>query len=119
MESVAARTIYSRACQLSQSGVTPDFDRLLLEFDDLSMKNLLVDLDEQGRGKTFDAEGKLKPNAEPATRLKDLLDVLRRREQRRAVDQHAHSLRESKLGADEELAVLQQLIEKERARQGI
>ena len=29
----------------------PDFDRLILEFDDPSLKSLLVDLDEQGRAK--------------------------------------------------------------------
>ena len=33
------------------AGVLPDFDRLMLESDNPSLKSLLVDLDEQGRAK--------------------------------------------------------------------
>ena len=61
---------------MSRDGITPDFDRLLLEFDEPAIKNLLVDLDEQGRDKTLDETGNVKPAAEPAVRLRDLLDTL-------------------------------------------
>ena len=49
--SSALRQIYETGCRLLQVGVLPDFDRLILEFDDPSLKSLLVDLDEQGRAK--------------------------------------------------------------------
>lgn len=109
-ESSAAKIIFERCCELSHSGVTPDFDRLLLEFDEPAIKSLLVDLDEQGRSKTTN---------EPAARLRDLLDALDRRKRQQSSDHQARSLRERPMEADEELAVLQQLIEQERTRQGI
>jgi len=119
MESPAAKIIFTRCCLLSQAGVTPDFDRLLLEFDEQEIKSLLVDLDEQGRAKTYDDNGNMKPSAEPATRLRDLLATLRRSQQDRTLDNHARRLRDKNLGAEEELALLKQMIEQERTRQGI
>jgi DNA primase len=119
MASPVARLIFEKCCQLSQQGITPDFDRLLLEFDEQEVKTLLVDLDEQGRAKTFDEQGNTKPSAEPAARLRDLLATMGRREQQHQLDQQARRLREQELGADEELAVLKQMIEQERTRQGI
>ena len=68
LESPVAKIIYRRCCELSHSGVTPDFDRLLLEFDEPAIKSLLVDLDEHGRAKT---------GVEPAARLRDLLAAVR------------------------------------------
>ena len=43
------RQIYAKCCELSAAGITPDLDRLLLEFDDPGIKSLLVKLDEAGR----------------------------------------------------------------------
>ena len=51
LASSALRRIYETGCRLLDVGVLPDFDRLILEFDDPSLKSLLVDLDEQGRAK--------------------------------------------------------------------
>ncbi len=119
MESPIASRIFTRCCELSRDGITPDFDRLLLEFDEPAIKNLLVDLDEQGRAKTLDEKGNVKPTAEPSVRLRDLLDTLKRRGHQRAVDDHARKLRDTQLTSDEELAVLERLIEQERTRQGI
>jgi DNA primase len=119
LRSPLARAIFARCCQLSQEGITPDFDRLLLEFDEQEIKTLLVDLDEQGRAKTFDDDGNMKPSAEPAARLRDLLATVHRGEQQRKSDQQARRLREQDLGAEEELALLEQMIEQERTRQGI
>src|SRR4029077_1113420 len=101
---------FERCCELSRSGVTPDFDRLLLEFDDPATKSLLVDLDEQGRAKS---------STEPAARLHDLLASLRRRHQHQSLDHQTRILRERRLDADQELAALENLIEQERTRQGI
>jgi len=110
IESAQAKDIFTRCCELSQAGITPDFDRLMLEFDDPATKSLLVDLDEEGRAKSA---------AEPASRLRDLLDTLKRRQQQQIVDRQTNVLRERRLEADDELAVLEQLIEHERTRQGI
>ncbi len=68
MESPIASRIFTRCCELSRDGITPDFDRLLLEFDEPAIKNLLVDLDELGRAKTLDEKGNVKTSAEPAVR---------------------------------------------------
>ncbi|HZZ27206.1 MAG TPA: DNA primase [Pirellulales bacterium] len=119
LESPAAKIIFGRCCELSRAGITPDFDRLLLEFDSPQIKTLLVDLDEQGRAKTFDDEGNMKPSAEPAARLRDLLATLHRKQQEHALDAQTRRLRDKNLGAEEELALLEQLIEQERKRQSI
>jgi DNA primase len=110
IESAQVRDIFTHCCELSQAGITPDFDRLMLEFDDPATKSLLVDLDEEGRAKSA---------AEPASRLRDLLEALKRRRQQQDVDRQTNVLRERRLEADDELAVLEQLIEHERTRQGI
>ncbi len=110
LESSIARRIFTRCCELSCAGTTPEFSRLLLEFDEPVVKSLLVDLDEQGRSKT---------SAEPAAQLRDLLDVFRRQQHGKSLDEQAQGLRESQLGADDELSILNQLIDQERTRQGI
>jgi DNA primase len=110
MESTAARRIFSKCCELSHAGTTPDFGRLLLEFDDPAIKNLLVDLDERGR---------LKTAQDAAARLRDLLDVMSRRQQQSSLDRQAREMRERPVAAEDEIDVLNQLIEQERARQGI
>jgi hypothetical protein len=74
------------------------------------VKNLLVDLDEQGRAKT---------TVEPTARLRDLLDIFRRQQHGKSLDEQAQAIREQHLTVDDELAVLNQLIEQERTRQGI
>ena len=45
------RRIYETCCRLADAGVVPAFDRLMLEFDEPAMKNLLVELDESGQAK--------------------------------------------------------------------
>jgi hypothetical protein len=119
MESGLARAVFIRCCQLSHEGITPDFDRLLLEFDQQEIKNLLVDLDEQGRAKTFDEQGNIKPSAEPASRLHDLLSRIRSSQQARAIGEQAQRLDKEGTAADENTALLIQVIEQERKRRGI
>lgn len=119
MESPQARMIFTRCCQLSHAGITPDFDRLLLEFDQQEIKTLLVDLDEQGRAKTFDDQGNIKPSMEPAARLHDLLNRIRSSQQQRAIGEQAQRLDKEGTAADENTALLIQVIEQERKRRGI
>jgi DNA primase len=46
LTSPAARCIYETCCRLVDSGQPCDFNRLMIEFDDPGLKNLLVSLDE-------------------------------------------------------------------------
>ncbi len=102
--------IFGRCCELAAGGVTPDFERLMLDIDDWQLKSLLVDVDEQARAKnTPDAVG----------RLRELIAWHRRREQDQTSQAQARSLREEILSDDEALRVLQSVIEQERNRQGI
>ena len=74
LASEASRRIYSACCRLTAAGVTPDFHRLLLEFDDPQYKNLLVELDEQAHAKR---------SLDAAERLRELLDAFRHRDEDR------------------------------------
>jgi len=110
LSSEACRRIFATCCSLAESGTTPSFDRLLLEFDDLQYKNLLVELDE--RGQTKGAH-------DLAVRLHELLEGFRRRDNERHLRAQTRVLQGRTLGAAEELAALQDLIDQERRRQGI
>ena len=46
-----SRKIYDACCELADAGIDPSFERLMLEFDDPAVKNLLVDLDETSQSK--------------------------------------------------------------------
>jgi DNA primase len=66
----AARTIYATCCRLERHDETSDFDRLMLEFDDAEVKNLLVSLDESAASKA---------SADRERWLADLLETHRRK----------------------------------------
>ncbi len=110
LSSEASQRIYIACCRLAAAGVTPDFQRLLLEFDDPQYKNLLVEMDEQGHAKR---------SLDAASRLHELLEAFRRRDEDRAAHDQARAVEEKRLAVDEELEVLQQMIEQKRNRQGI
>jgi DNA primase len=105
-----AREIYSRALELSAAGVTPDFARLLLEFDDPEVKNLLVELDEQAR---------LKPSAEFDVRLQDVLNSFQHRVGAAEMQTHTARLKEEELPEDEALQLLIKIQQQAKNRQGI
>jgi hypothetical protein len=110
--SAALRRIYETGCRLLDAGVLPDFDRLILEFDDPSLKSLLVDLDEQGRAKGSRM-------AEPAELFRDLLKSFQRREVEKQQPGQRVALRERNLADDQEKDLLQRIVQQERSRQGI
>lgn len=104
------RTVLVKSSELAAGGVIPTFERLLLEIDDPLVKTLLVKLDDEGRAKgvgDFDQ------------RLNDVLARLRHRSQEPLWRAHTSALRERKLAAEDELAILHQLQQQERIRQGI
>jgi DNA primase len=112
LTSSALRRIYETGCRLVDAGVLPDFDRLILEFDDPSLKSLLVDLDEQGRAKGSRM-------AEPPQLLEELLNVLQRREVEKRRPGQLVALREKNLADDQEIDLLKKILQQERSRQGI
>ncbi len=73
--SKAARFIYETCRQLAKSGTPCDFDRLMIEFDDAGLKNLLVSLDESCATKeSTDRERWLADLLETYRRLEDESD---------------------------------------------
>ena len=91
------REIFLRACALAEAGVSPTFERLMLEFDDLEMKNLVGELD--------DNERRSVPRSDLQKDLRDLLKAFRE-----AVPQPRNEL---------DLDALRNLVEREKSRQGI
>ncbi len=112
LTSSALRRIYETGCRLLDVGVLPDFDRLILEFDDPSLKSLLVDLDEQGRAKGSRM-------AEPAELLKELFKAFQRREVEKQQPGQLVALRGQNLDNDQEIDLLRKIVQQEKSRQGI
>ena len=105
------RLVYARCCELAAAGITPDFDRLILEFDDERIKSLLVDVEEQARLKS--------PGSTAPGRLRDLLTWHRSKHEELTVQSQARALREEQLSDGDAMRVLQELIQQERNRRGI
>jgi DNA primase len=102
------REIFSRCGQLWARGILPDCHRLLLEIDDPVVKNLLIELDEQGgRKKT----------AEAPARLQDVLAGFERRQQEHQLRGPLAALKQRQLAEEDEQAVLLELERQQRARQ--
>jgi DNA primase len=106
------RRIYRTCCQLTDAGVLPAFDRLMLEFDDAETKNLLVELDEQGRAKGSRI-------SDPGALLEALIAGYQKREEQRHRPAQNVALREGQMDEDQQLELLQRIVQQERARQGI
>jgi DNA primase len=105
-----ARRIYQACCRLSEAGTPPTFDRLMLELDDPAIKALLVELDEFGSAKDV---------PDPESLLHHLIRSFHGKEAMKQRLLHEGSLRGGGLGETEELELLRQITEQERARQGI
>ena len=112
------RAILEASYRLHHAGTLPDFDRLMLEFDDVLAKKLLVQLDEARQ----EHHGRQK-RAPTSQELSELVRVLRdqsnssRRPRRTGV---ALTGSKDSIEREEELvARLKALQERERSRQGI
>jgi DNA primase len=104
------RRIYEAFCRLVDAGDEPEFDRLMLEFDDPATKSLLVELDEKGRAKGL---------TDPEGVLTELMGSFRRREAERKRPVVTGALRQRRFDDQEELNVLRKIREEEQARHGI
>ena len=103
-----SRQIYAKCCELSAVGTTPVFDRLLLEFGDPAMKSLLVALDERGQDRG---------GSDLAAQLPDVLASFARRAEQQQQLAQAAALKDKRIDESQEVAILNDLLEKTRARQ--
>jgi DNA primase len=101
-----ARIILAKCFQLADTGVLPSFERLMLEFDEPAVKNLLVELDEQGREKQ---------SGDARAALADLLARFRRRQWEQEFKAHRAAVAERRIDDDAALAVLSQIIAHKKA----
>ncbi|MDZ7617116.1 MAG: toprim domain-containing protein, partial [Patescibacteria group bacterium] len=104
------RRIFETSCRLMGDGFTPDFDRLMLEFDQEEIKNLLVKLDEQAR-----AKGTCEGN--PEALLKEIIRTRKRHEVQQRSPAALASLRNGRLDEQQQEAILQALVEQARSQQ--
>ncbi|MFP6693281.1 MAG: DNA primase [Pirellulales bacterium] len=103
-----ARALYAECCRLANEGIQPALDRLLLQFDDPALKNLLVELDQRGRDRG---------GSDLVEQLEDVLASLLRRNEDAEHMATTAALKEKRFDEGEEVVVLQQLLEQKRARQ--
>jgi DNA primase len=106
------RLVYETGCRMLDSGDVPEFGRLMLAFDDPSLKSFLVELDEQGRAKGD-------RSADAALLLEKLIKTFQQKEVDKRRPAQIVALRERKLDTDQETALLESIIRQERNRQGI
>jgi hypothetical protein len=104
----ACRAVFSQCAHLQSAGILPDFERLLLEIEDAGVKNLLVELDENGRRKV---------GADCDVRLQDVLAGFERRQREHWMRGRTAALRERQMPQEDELAVLLELEKQQRDRQ--
>ncbi len=110
LASEPCRRIYETSCRLMATGVVPDFDRLMLEFDRAETKNLLVELDEGGRAKNT-------ADADPGLLLKEIIRTKQRYEAQQRSPAAIAALRDGALDERQQEALLQQFVEQARSRQ--
>jgi DNA primase len=110
--SPACREIYQTCRRLLEAGVTPGFDRLMLELDEPALKNLLVELDES-------EQSKQRRLGDPPALLEALIHTLFEKEAQRQRPGQTVALREGRLDASQEAALLEEMLRQERSRHGI
>ena len=103
------RKLYAKCLELRQTGMACDLDRLMLETEDLAMKDFLVRLDEQARAKR---------EASVAQRVDDILRTFRRRKEDQQHQQTIAALEQGALDEGESEAALADLVASLRARHG-
>lgn len=107
-----AGEIYRAACRLLDRGLIPDCDRLLIELEDETAKSLLVRFEEEGRLKRH-------PEVPPDELLRQTIERFKYEEERKRRPAKIVALREGQVAFDQGLALLSELLEQEKKRQGI
>lgn len=106
------RQIFDVFCRLADAGVNPKFDRLMLEFDEPAVKNLLVELDETSQSKG-------KRAGDPQDLLRELINSFQRKETEKQRPRQITALREGGLDETRQIDMLEEILRQERDRQGI
>jgi hypothetical protein len=96
---------------LSEVGISPTFERLMLEFDDLEMKNVVSELD--------DNERRSAPRGDLKKDLRDFLQSFRDDQTQRQNRSRSAAPGPQPRNEQDDLDALRHLIEHERNRQGI
>ena len=109
----STRVIYEKYEVVLKKGEPVEFTRILTELEDPQLKSLLVSLDEQATEKERHAQ------EDASARLGRLIDHIRLRRERTERQASMVALEQQRLGEQEELDLLQQLVEQQRKRQGI
>ncbi len=104
------KQIYETICRLAEEGTTPDFDRLMLEFDQADMKNLLVELDQSPR---------IEGITDPVPLLKELIENYKRTKSDKQHPSQLAALKDEGLDESQKQQLLRSVMEELRARHGI
>ncbi|EAQ77940.1 DNA primase [Blastopirellula marina DSM 3645] len=110
MSSAAAVQLYQTFISACHDGSPVEFTQLLSQIESESLKGLLVELDELATAKKI---------IDPETLLKTIIADFKRRYEDREGRDRVTALEQKNLQPQEELDVLQQMIERQRSRQGI
>jgi DNA primase len=110
LPSSLGREIYAKFVALDAENAPPDFGRVLTELEQPRLKNLLVELDEEGHRKA---------SADPERRLRDVVHALHMRRSKQVRRDEIIRLDDPNLDENKELELLNQILEKNRERQGI
>ena len=104
------RLVYAKCCELLEGGISPELDRLLLEFEDPAVQGMLVDLDEAGRERG---------GSDLVEQLTDVLASLERRREKRQQRRMTVALKEDQFNQEESVQHLEDMFRQLRHRQGI
>jgi DNA primase len=113
LTSETGRAIFEAYVELESSGSLLDFPYLLTRLEETHLKNILVELDELARQKAAHAQ------QDGRERLNDVIRYFRRREKKIEHDRQIAAIEQRLLNEQEELAILEDIIDQERDRQGI
>jgi len=108
LTSPVGRRIFTKCVQLHDAGIAPDVDRLMLESEDVAIKSLLIQLDEQYREKE---------SVDFQQRLDEVLASFARRKEDARHRNTMAQLKEGVLDKESEMEALTNLINSRRSRQ--
>jgi DNA primase len=109
----AARLIFRVYRQLEEAGEPLDFQVVLAEVENPSLKNLLVQLDEVAARKLA------KANLDPASRMRSVIRHFQQHHVQRQLKETETKLEQKHFNPEEEIDVLQNMIQAKRRQQGL
>jgi DNA primase len=107
LQSDVSRIMFRKCQELWKQQIVPTFDRLMLEFDDSQMKNLLVEFDEQGA---------LREGVDPGISLREVLAAFGRQQWRQESLANRAVLEERRLDEAQELELFNEIVNRGRGR---